>query len=93
MREVIKMSYSITVYTNPFCGHCYALKAWLKEMEINFIERDIVNDVSAAQEFRELGQKYTPFTVIETVGERHEILGANIKKIARILSLDKDVIV
>ncbi|MED4286313.1 glutaredoxin domain-containing protein [Priestia megaterium] len=83
------MNYSMTVYFNPSCGPCNALKDWLKENNIRYVGKDIINDVAAAKEFREYKQSGVPFSVIEENGEKFTVLGANIKKISRILDLDK----
>ncbi|WP_035209634.1 glutaredoxin family protein [Mesobacillus boroniphilus] len=70
---------------NPNCPPCKELKKALIQEDISFTERDIVNDLSAAQEFRQLGGQYTPTTIVMVGDERHEVIGANINKIKSIL--------
>lgn len=76
---------SINVYINPSCGPCLYLKKWLKEKKINFVERDVINDVSAAKEFKMLGGKFTPTTIIEKGNKKFEIIGAHTEEIENIL--------
>ena len=33
----------IVIYTSPGCASCRKVKAWLKEREIKFIEKNIFN--------------------------------------------------
>ncbi|KRT87134.1 MULTISPECIES: glutaredoxin family protein [Bacillus] len=81
----------ITVYINPACNPCKALKHWLWKNNVEFIEKDVINDESAAQELRNLNVNFTPYTVIETADVKHEVSGTDIKKISEILSLDETV--
>ncbi|MDQ4711676.1 hypothetical protein SRCM101294_00810 [Bacillus amyloliquefaciens] len=83
------MNHKITVYINPSCNPCKALKQWLWRNQVKFTEKDVINDQSAAQEIKKLKVNYTPFTVIETEDTRHEIIGADIKKIGEILSIEE----
>lgn len=80
---------SIKVFINPTCGPCNELKKWLKEKQIHFIEKDIINDVSSAKEFKNIGGKFTPTTIIETDTETFEVVGASTQKISGILSVIK----
>lgn len=79
------MNYSVTVYINPNCGPCKELKKWLNEKEISFTEKDIVNDEKAYEEFKEANQIFTPFTVIQKEGKKHNIVGGHKKRIEKIL--------
>lgn len=79
------MSQTITVYTNPECGPCIQLKKLLKKNEIEYIEKDIINNRKYAQEFLGLGLKYTPTTIIISGEEKFEVIGSNIQKIQRLL--------
>lgn len=72
---------SVTVFINPSCGPCLSLKKWMRDNQIPFNEKDLMNDVTAAEEFRELGGQFTPTTIIETEDEKFEIIGANTEKI------------
>ncbi|MFN2747759.1 MULTISPECIES: glutaredoxin family protein [Bacillus] len=81
----------ITVFINPTCNPCKALKQWLWKNNVEFIERDAINDEAAARELRSLNVNFTPYTVIETAEGRHEISGADIKKISEVLSMEKSI--
>ncbi|AYK76523.1 glutaredoxin family protein [Bacillus subtilis] len=83
------MNHKITVYINPSCNPCKALKQWLWRNQVEFTEKDVINDQSAAQEVKKLNVNYTPHTVIETEDTKYEIIGADIKKIEEILSIDE----
>lgn len=69
------MNSTITVFIDPACGPCNALKDWLKKKGISFIEKDIINDEGAAREFREAGGMYTPTSFVEVGEEKIEIIG------------------
>jgi len=83
------MNYTMTVYFNPSCGPCNALKDWLKENNVKYVGKDVINDVQAARELKSYDQNAVPYSVIEVDGETFKVLGANIQKIIRILDLDK----
>jgi arsenate reductase-like glutaredoxin family protein len=83
----------IKVFINPTCGPCLELKKWLNEKEISFIQKDIVNDEDAANEFKKMGGKFTPTTLIENGVEKFEVIGFNPVKIERILSLFEETAV
>ncbi len=71
------------VYTQPDCPGCRNVKRLLEENGIAYIERDIVADQAAFEEFQRIGRPATPVTVIgDTV-----IWGFNKRKILRALSL------
>lgn len=83
------MYYQMTVYFNPACGPCNALKDWLEKNNIKYVGKDVINDVTAAKEFRTYKQAGVPFSIIEVDNEEFKILGAQVKKISRILGLDE----
>ena len=55
---------TIVVYTMTGCGHCAGLKAYLNEKGIEFTERNVLEDDEAMADFRKLGFRGTPVTVI-----------------------------
>ncbi len=56
----------ITVYTSPTCTYCHQVKRFLSERGIDFIERDVSMDRSAAQEMMEIShQMGVPVTVVD----------------------------
>ncbi|MEI3597819.1 MULTISPECIES: glutaredoxin family protein [unclassified Oceanobacillus] len=77
---------SVKVFINPTCGPCNELKKWLIKNKIHFIERDIINDVSSAKDFKSIGGKFTPTTIIETDTESFKVIGNSPYKILGILS-------
>lgn len=55
----------ITVYTQPGCQPCRAVKRWLSEREIPFAETDITQDPEALDFVTgELGYKQAPVVVM-----------------------------
>jgi len=65
----------------PNCVACTFLKNWLNKKNIQFIEKDIMNDLKARNEFIKHEQKHTPFTLIETHGVTHRIVGFDTENI------------
>ena len=80
-----------TVFTNPLCEPCTTLKNWLNNNQVPFIEKDIINDPKAAEEFYKAGTQYTPHTIIIIKEEKFEVVGAFTKKIERILGINQPV--
>lgn len=81
------MSPSLSVYTMPHCGACISLKEWLNRENIDFTEKDIINNDQFKQEFVEKQLMYTPHTIIEVASTQFEIVGFNPEKISRILDI------
>lgn len=50
----------VTVYTQPGCGPCIGLTRRLDSLGIEYIERNIRTDESAADRVRDLGYMGTP---------------------------------
>ncbi|MGF7535316.1 glutaredoxin family protein [Bacillus mexicanus] len=76
----------ITVFTQTGCYPCIVLKHWLKQENIDFIERNITEDEKALKEFKELNLEFTPVSYIEHKGVVHQVLGVSQKKFSKILS-------
>ncbi|MEN1938926.1 glutaredoxin [Paenibacillus sp. 102] len=81
----MKKNYEITIFTMPHCPACTNLKKWLTKGNFTFIEKDIINDLKAQKEFKDLSLKYTPTIFIEDGEETHKFIGAPIKKLEKIL--------
>jgi glutaredoxin-like protein NrdH len=54
----------IVVYTMTGCQHCAGVKEYLAEKGIEFTERNVLEDDEAMADFRELGFRGTPVTLI-----------------------------
>jgi len=55
----------ITVYTTPTCGYCRHLKSYLEQRGVEYTERDVSVDRTAAEEMvQRSGQMGVPVTVI-----------------------------
>jgi glutaredoxin-like YruB-family protein len=61
------MGVKIKVYTMEGCPHCAGVKDYLREKGVEFEERDVLADDQAMAEFRELGFRGTPVTLIGDV--------------------------
>ncbi len=56
----------IVVYSSPSCSYCHALKQFLAERRINYRDRDVTTDRTAAQELMSrTGQMGVPVTIID----------------------------
>ncbi len=54
----------VVVFTMTGCQHCAGVKAYLDEKGIAFTERNVLEDDKAMADFRELGYRGTPVTVV-----------------------------
>ncbi len=54
----------VVVFTMTGCQHCAGVKAYLDEKGIAFSERNVLEDEKAMADFRELGYRGTPVTVV-----------------------------
>lgn len=64
----------ITVYTSIHCRFCTQMKEWLKEKEIRFEEKNVLED-AVLQELKERGVKSIPHTVIKQQDNIEEFTG------------------
>jgi len=56
---------SILLYTSPGCPDCAAVKAYLKQHQVDFEERDISAPGVADEAKRRYGVRIAPITVID----------------------------
>ncbi|MDO5718303.1 MAG: glutaredoxin family protein [Tissierellia bacterium] len=61
----------IIVYSSDSCPYCTSLKDYLKEKNVDFVEKNVSTDIKARTELMEMGHMGVPVTVIN--GE--EIVG------------------
>ena len=61
-------------------------KAWLSDMEIEFVDRDVTSDPEAMVGLQELGFFSTPVTLI---GDE-AVVGFNKPKLQELLEIEKD---
>ncbi|GEK58528.1 glutaredoxin family protein [Marinococcus halophilus] len=80
------MNYEVQIFTQPNCSSCAKVKGWFQENRISYIEKDIVNDPQANQEFGALNEKFVPITIITADDKRHQVVGPNLKKIKTIVT-------
>ena len=77
---------TITVYTTATCGYCHALKGWLRQKKVDYIERRVDLNPIAAQYMVQLsGQMGVPFTTVEQDGETEMIVGFNPQRFEQII--------
>jgi glutaredoxin len=50
----------VIVYTEPGCAGCEQVKEFLRAREIDFIEKDLLQDLTAVNELRQLGHLVVP---------------------------------
>ncbi|MFH1246075.1 MAG: CAP domain-containing protein [Candidatus Omnitrophota bacterium] len=73
----------VTVYTAPGCVHCDRVKQFLKENNVPYTEKDVINDLAAGQEMiAKSGQTGCPVTVIN--GKC--VVGDDLDAIAKLLA-------
>jgi glutaredoxin len=54
----------LTIFTQPGCGYCNALKEFLRKQGIPFVDRDITTDRGAREELlNKYNVRATPFVV------------------------------
>jgi glutaredoxin-like protein NrdH len=56
----------VIVYTEPGCAGCEQVKKFLHARKIDFIEKDIFQDLTAVSELRRLGHVTVPVTRVGT---------------------------
>lgn len=77
---------NITIYTTPTCGYCKMTKAFLKENNIAYKEKDVTTDEKAREEMIEKsGQMGVP--VIEVDGEI--MVGFDKEELSKLVGLKK----
>ncbi len=54
----------IDIYTTPTCPDCLALKRWLRQEGLNFIEHDLRDPVVAEEARKRTGVRVAPITLI-----------------------------
>ncbi|OHW61442.1 glutaredoxin-3 [Andreesenia angusta] len=62
---------NVTVYTSNTCPHCVTAKEYLKEKNVEFVEKNVQTDAEARKELIKMGHMGVPVIVID--GE--EIVG------------------
>ena len=58
------MEAEVVVYTMQGCPHCAGVKEYLREKGVAFTERDVLADDRAMEDFKALGFRGTPVTVV-----------------------------
>jgi glutaredoxin len=54
----------VVVYSQPGCAGCDQVKKFLRARDIDFIEKDILQDLTALGELRALGHVTVPVTKV-----------------------------
>ena len=75
---------NVTIYTTPTCVYCREAKEFFKEHNVEYEEKDVVQDEQARNDMiQKSGQMGVP--VIDVNGEI--IIGYNKKKLAELLGI------
>jgi len=75
----------VIVYSTTSCPYCVMLKEWLKKHKVEFEEKDVGEDIEAAQEMvKKSGQMGVPVTDID--GEI--IIGFDVARLKKALKID-----
>lgn len=73
----------VTVFTSPTCPHCTSAKAYLKENNIDFEERDVTKDSEARKELIEKGYRGVPVIRVD----EEDMVGFDQARLAELLGL------
>ncbi len=74
----------ITIYTTPTCAYCKMTKAFFKEHNIMYEEKDVANDHTMAEEMvKKSGQMAVP--VIDIDGQI--VVGFDKEKLSKLLDI------
>ncbi len=63
----------LKIYTSPSCSSCRKVKAWLKEQNIDFVERNIFSSVLNEKELKEILAKTENWTD-DIISKRSKII-------------------
>lgn len=55
----------VVIYTTPTCPDCRALKTWLNERGISFVEKDLTDPEVMEEAKARTGVRVAPITIIE----------------------------
>ncbi|MBU0648069.1 glutaredoxin family protein [Patescibacteria group bacterium] len=83
------MSKKIIIYTSPTCHHCDELKSWLKDKNLKYQEKNVLQDEKARDYiFKKSQQMGVPITEIkDDDGQEDLIVGNQHEKIGEILNV------
>lgn len=66
---------NVKIYSTPTCAFCKKTKAFFQENNIEYEEKDVASDTSAAQEMVNIShQMGVPVTVVSNEGNEPEII-------------------
>ncbi len=74
----------VVIYSTPTCGFCQLAKAYFKENNVVFEEKDVATDLAAREEMVKLTQQ-SGVPVIDIDGET--VIGFDQPKLAQLLGL------
>ncbi len=83
------MSKSVTIYSTATCGYCKALKSYLTDKHVEYVEKHADEDQAVAKElYEKSNQLGVPFTIIKNEdGEEVSVLGFDKPKIDILLGI------
>jgi len=61
---VSKSQEKVVIYTTRRCGYCRKAKAWLRQNNISYSERDIETSSRARKEFEKMGARGVPVVLV-----------------------------
>lgn len=78
-----EVSVKPVIYTQPDCPGCENVRRFLNSINVPFVEKNIIEDEEAFEEFQQIGRLATPVVLIGDV----VIWGFNKRKMLRALNL------
>lgn len=55
---------TVLVYTTPTCPDCHALKQWLEEQNVDYVERDLTDPMIAEEAKARTGVRVAPISIV-----------------------------
>ncbi len=76
----------VIIYTTPTCAYCKMAKEFFKKHDVDYVEKDVAADQSAAQEMiQKSGQMGVPVISVDD----NIVIGFDPMKLSQLLGLNK----
>ncbi len=78
----------ILIYSTPTCGFCKLAKAFFKEHNAEYEERDVTTNPAWAEEMiQKSGQMGVPFIVVTKDGKEEHVVGFDKPRLTELLGI------
>ena len=79
------MAHNVIIYSTPTCGYCKIAKAFFKEHNVEFVEKDVSVDAAAREEFFKKSKGQNSVPIIDVDGTI--VIGFDKAKLSQLLGL------